>query len=90
MFSINPESGAYTLVKSMPLSTATPEAFFKFVESFVNTLATWKGLADATKGAAAADAPREPAEGATAKPASGRPGEADSDAMMVFSGVLRV
>lgn len=60
VFSINPESGAYTLMRSMPLETATPEDFFAVVEKFVNALAIWKGISGATQETGAAD-------GATAK-----------------------
>ena len=59
VFSINPKSGAYTLMKSMPLSTATPEDFFSLVEKFVNTLATWKGISGAAQESVDASAPAE-------------------------------
>ena len=43
-FSINPESGAYTVFRSERLDRLTPESFFSLVEKFVNTLATWKWI----------------------------------------------
>ena len=81
VFSINPESGAYTLMKSMPLVTATPEDFFALVEKFVNTLATWTGLANATQDAAPVDASQE----APDTPKETPPGESED-----LSGMLRV
>jgi len=59
VFSINPETGAYTLVKSERLDRLDPKAFFGLVEKFVNTLATWKGISDAAQAGADASAPAE-------------------------------
>ena len=59
VFSINPESGAYTLVLSERLDRLAPESFFALVEKFVNTLATWKGMLAA---AASDSAEPEPGE----------------------------
>lgn len=50
VFSLNPESGAYTLVQSERLDRLDPKAFFSFVEKFVNTLATWKGISAVVQG----------------------------------------
>ena len=55
VFSLNPETGAYTLFQSERLDRLDPKAFFAFVEKFVNTLATWKGISDAVQ--ASDDAP---------------------------------
>ena len=90
VFSINPESGAYTLMKSMSLGTATQEDFFAFVEKFVNTLATWQELSNATKQASGGDAPQE-APGEQSKPRDEKPGEfSGNDAAASFPGMLRV
>lgn len=43
--SINPETGAYTLIAAERLDRLAPESFFAFVEKFVNSLATWKAIA---------------------------------------------
>ena len=43
-FSLNPETGALTLIASEKLDALGEEAFFAFVERFVNALATWKGI----------------------------------------------
>ena len=43
-FSLNPETGALTLVASAKLDALGEEDFFAFVEKFVNALATWKGI----------------------------------------------
>ena len=89
VFSINPESGAYTLMKSMPLRTATLEDFLAFVESFVNTLATWKGISNATQEASESDAPQKPSDmAAEIVPEKSR--GSDDGAMPVFPGMLRV
>ena len=48
-FSLNPETGALTLVASQKLDALGEEAFFSFVERFVNALATWKGVSGAGK-----------------------------------------
>ena len=49
VFSINPETRAYTLVQSERLDSLDPKSFFSLVEKFVNTLATWKGISGATQ-----------------------------------------
>ena len=59
VFSINPETGAYTLVQSGRLDSLGPKSFFSLVEKFVNTLATWKGISDAAQAGADASAPAE-------------------------------
>jgi len=59
VFSINPETGAYTLVKSERLDRLDPKSFFDLVEKFVNTLATWKGISGAAQAGADASAPAE-------------------------------
>ena len=56
VFSINPETGAYTLVQSERLDCLDPKSFFSFVEKFVNTLATWKGISGATQASVEASA----------------------------------
>ena len=89
VISINPESGAYTLIKSMPIATATPEDFMVFVEKFVNTLATWKDISNATQQAAAVDAPQEPPE-APAELSPEMSGGADDEATASFRDMLRV
>ena len=57
VFSLNPETGAYTLVQSERLDRLDPKSFFSLVEKFVNTLATWKGIADAAQETVGAPAP---------------------------------
>ena len=47
VFSLNPETGAYTLVLSERLDRLDPKLFFSLVERFVNTLATWEAIATA-------------------------------------------
>jgi len=59
VFSINPKTGAYTLVKSERLDCLDPKSFFDLVEKFVNTLATWKGISDAAQAGVEASAPAE-------------------------------
>ena len=89
VFSINPETGAYTLMKSMPLDSATPEGFFAFVEKFVNTLATWKGISGATQEASPVDARPE----AGAVPDSRPPERSWNENVEVvpnFPGMMRV
>ncbi len=44
-FALNPETGALTLFESKPLEGLGEEAFYAFVERFVNALATWNGIA---------------------------------------------
>ena len=56
VFSINPETGAYTLVQSERLDCLDPKSFFSLVEKFVNTLATWKGISGATQASVEASA----------------------------------
>ena len=69
VFSINPETGAYTLVQSERLDRLDPKSFFGLVEKFVNTLATWKGIS-----AAAQASVDEPAPGGADLSAFDRPG----------------
>ena len=57
VFSLNPETGAYTLVQSKRLDSLDPKSFFSFVETFVNTLATWNGISTAVQGSADTSAP---------------------------------
>ena len=45
-FSLNPDTGALTLVASKRLDALGEEAFFAFVEKFVNTLAVWNGISN--------------------------------------------
>ena len=59
VFSINPETGAYTLVESERLDRLDPKSFFALVEKFVNTLATWKGISGAAQESVDASAPAE-------------------------------
>ena len=47
-FSINPETGAYTLIATERLDRLDPESFFAFVEKFVNSLSVWTGLSMAS------------------------------------------
>ena len=46
-FSLNPDTEAYTLVQSDRIDSLNPGSFFLLVEKFVNTLATWNGIAAA-------------------------------------------
>ncbi len=89
LLSINPTNGAYTLMQSMPLRTATRDEFFAFVEKFVNTLATWKGISNETQQATATDARQEASE-APAKLMPEKPEDADGEATASFHGMLRV
>ena len=61
-FSLNPETGALTLVASETLDALGEEAFFAFVEKFVNALATWKGASGSGKAqeGSPAEPPAEP------------------------------
>ena len=61
-FSLNPETGALTLVASEKLDALGEEAFFAFVEKFVNALATWKGVSGSgkTREESPAEPPAEP------------------------------
>ena len=72
-FSLNPATGALTLVASERLDALGEEAFFAFVERFVNALATWKGVSG--PGKAPDDSPAEPRDdsppGQTAPPSFG-------------------
>ena len=49
VFSLNPETGAYTLVQSERLDRLDPKSFFAMVEKFVNTLVAWRGIAEAAQ-----------------------------------------
>ena len=69
VFSINPETGAYTLVQSERLDRLDPKSFFSLVEKFVNTLATWKGISDTAHAGGGASAPD-----GVENPMFGRPG----------------
>ena len=60
VFSINPETGVYTLVQSERLDRLGPKSFFSLVEKFVNTLAMWKGITDAAHESAVAPAKEYP------------------------------
>ena len=48
-FSLNPDTGALTLVASKRLDALGEEAFFAFVEKFVNTLAVWNSFSDGSR-----------------------------------------
>lgn len=89
VFSVNPETGAYTLMKSMPLAAATPDEFFSLVEKFVNTLATWKGISGATCDAPPAEALQQP-RAVSGKTDPEEPGREEDDAMPIFPGMMRV
>lgn len=39
--SLNPETGRFTLCRTLPLDALTPDAFFALAEQFVNTLEAW-------------------------------------------------
>ena len=67
-FSLNPETGALTLIASTKLDALGEEDFFAFVEKFVNALATWKGISGS--GAARDDLPAEPSAGSPAEQAA--------------------
>ena len=69
VFSLNPETGACTLVQSERLDGLDPKSFFSLVEKFVNTLATWNGIS-----AAAQASVDEPAPGGADLSAFDRPG----------------
>lgn len=90
VFSINPGSGAYTLMKSMPLSIATCEDFFAFVEKFVNTLATWKAISNETQQAAVGEAPHEAPETSQKIASEKSSEEADGEATVNPRGMMRV
>lgn len=57
VFSVNPDTGAYTLILSERLDHLEPKSFFALVEKFVNTLATWKGISEAAQAEAPDTAP---------------------------------
>ena len=59
-FSLNPETGALTLIASKKLDALGEEDFFAFVEKFVNALATWKGISGS--GEVRDDSPAAPPE----------------------------
>ena len=59
-FSLNPETGALTLIASAKLDALGEEDFFAFVEKFVNALATWKGISGS--GESRDDSPAAPSE----------------------------
>lgn len=48
-FALNPDTGALTLITSERLDALGEEAFFAFVEKFVNTLAVWNGISDGAR-----------------------------------------
>ena len=48
-FALNPETGELTLFESKPLEGLGEEAFYAFIERFVNALAIWNGIADSSK-----------------------------------------
>ncbi len=56
--SLNPETGALTLIASTKLDALGEEDFFAFVEKFVNALAIWKGISGS--GEARDDSPAAP------------------------------
>jgi hypothetical protein len=62
VFSLNPDTGDYTLVQSERLDRLDPKAFFALVEKFVNTLATWKGVSAAAQGETPSPPPNDGAE----------------------------
>ena len=68
-FALNPETGALTLFESKPLKGLGEEAFYAFIERFVNALAVWNGIAVQAKGDSEAPAP-EAAEPAAPEPFS--------------------
>ena len=69
VFSLNPETGAYTLIQSERLDQLEPKSFFALVEKFVNTLATWTGIvADAARTGVTEPAPEAPADDGNALP----------------------
>ena len=59
-FSLNPETGALTLIASTKLDALGEEDFFAFVEKFVNALAIWKGISGS--GESRDDSPAAPSE----------------------------
>ena len=48
-FALNPGTGALTLVAAKRLDGLDEEAFYAFVEKFVNTLAVWNGISGTGK-----------------------------------------
>ena len=66
-FALNPDTGALTLITSERLDALGEEAFFAFVEKFVNTLAVWNGISDGSRPSAELSA--EPQDDAPDAPA---------------------
>ena len=64
-FALNPDTGALTLITSERLDALGEEAFFAFVEKFVNTLAVWNGISDGSRPSAESSA-EPPAESSAA------------------------
>ena len=64
-FALNPGTGALTLIASERLDALGEEAFFAFVEKFVNTLAVWNGISDGSRPSAESSA-EPPAESSAA------------------------
>ena len=64
-FALNPGTGALTLITSERLDALGEEAFFAFVEKFVNTLAVWNGISDGSRPSAESSA-EPPAESSAA------------------------
>ena len=56
-FALNPDTGALTLFERKRLEGLGEEAFYSFVERFVNTLATWNGIAAEAQETVGAPAP---------------------------------
>ena len=63
-FALNPDTGALTLFESKRLEGLGEEAFYAFIERFVNALATWNGISGQAQASDAAPEPQpdEPAE----------------------------
>lgn len=59
-FSLNPDTGALTLVASRRLDALDEEAFFAFVEKFVNSLSAWNGVSSQTSASEPAPEPTQP------------------------------
>ena len=66
-FALNPGTGALTLVASERLDALGEEAFFPFVEKFVNTLVVWNGFSNGP--GPQTDSSAEPRDDAPAAPA---------------------
>ena len=56
-FALNPDTGALTLFERKRLEGLGEEAFYSFVERFVNALATWNGIAAEAQETVDASAP---------------------------------